>query len=141
MENFTPIAGTIGGALIGLSAALLLLFNGRIAGVSGILSGAFLHKGDKTWRWMFLIGMILSSFLYQLTYPESFTEYTDTSLLVLITGSFMIGFGTRMGGGCTSGHGICGIGRISSRSIAATFIFMSAGLITVYITRHVLGAS
>lgn len=139
MENFTPVAGLIGGMLIGLSATLLLLFNGRIAGVSGILSGAFLEKGDRSWRWMFLVGMILTSFVYQLFYPESFTEPENIPLLILISGSFIIGFGTRMGGGCTSGHGICGIGRISPRSIAATFIFMGSGLVTVYIMKHVLG--
>jgi len=142
MENFTPVSALIGGALIGLSATLLLLFNGRIAGVSGILSGIFVQPaGDRLWRLMFVVGMIVSGALYQFVGPGGFENYTKVSLSVLVVGAFLVGFGTRMGGGCTSGHGVCGIGRISPRSITATFVFMGAGLVTVYFIRHVLGAA
>ena len=126
--------------MIGLSATLLLLFNGRIAGVSGILSGIFVQPaGDRLWRLMFVVGMIISGSLYQFFGPGGFENYTDVSLSVLVIGAFLVGFGTRMGGGCTSGHGVCGIGRISPRSITATFVFMGAGLVTVYVMRHVIG--
>jgi len=142
MENFTPVSALIGGALIGLSATLLLLFNGRLAGVSGILSGIFVQPaGDRLWRLMFVVGMVASGFLYQFFGPGGYENYTDVSLPVLLVGAFLVGFGTRMGGGCTSGHGVCGIGRISPRSITATFVFMGAGLVTVYVMRHVLGTA
>ncbi len=140
MEDFTPYSALLGGVLIGLSAALLLLFNGRIAGVSGILSGIFIQPaGDRLWRLLFVVGMILSGFLYQIFKPGLFTDYEGVPLALLITGAFLVGFGTRMGGGCTSGHGVCGIGRVSPRSITATFVFMGAGFLTVYILRHVVG--
>lgn len=140
MENFTPVSALIGGVLIGLSATLLLLFNGRIAGVSGILNGVFVQPaGDRLWRLMFVIGMIASGFLYQFIGPGGFENSTEVSLLVLVTGAFLVGFGARMGGGCTSGHGVCGIGFISQRSIVATCVFMVAGFVTVYVTRHVVG--
>ena len=140
MENFTPFSALLGGVLIGLSATLLLMFNGRIAGVSGILSGIFIQPaGDRLWRLMFVLGMVLSGLVYQLFKPGAFAEYESLPLALLITGAFLVGFGTRMGGGCTSGHGVCGIGRVSPRSITATFVFMGAGFVTVYILRHVVG--
>ncbi len=140
MENFTPVSALIGGVLIGLSATLLLLFNGRIAGVSGILSGIFVQPaGDRLWRLMFVVGMIMSGALYQFFGPGGFENSTEVSLLVLVIGAFLVGFGTRMGGGCTSGHGVCGIGFISLRSIVATCVFMAAGFVTVYVMRHVFG--
>lgn len=141
MENFTPISSIIGGVLIGLSATLLLLFNGRIAGISGILGGLFLQPADRAWRFIFLVGMIASGFSYQWFYPGSFSEAPEMPLLLLIAGGLIVGFGTRMGSGCTSGHGICGIGRISTRSIVATCVFMGSGGVTVYIMKHVLGSS
>ncbi len=141
MENFTPISALIGGSLIGLSATLLLLFNGRIAGVSGVLGGMFTQpSGDRLWRFLFIGGMAVSGFLYQFFMPGSFSEYTNISLPVLIVGGFIVGFGTRMGSGCTSGHGVCGVGRISKRSIVATCVFMGSGVATVFVTRHLLGA-
>lgn len=140
MENFTPIPAFAGGMLIGLSATLLLLFNGRIAGISGILSGVFtLRAGDKAWRLLFLSGMLIAGFAYQLLLPGSFSDRPDFPPSLLLTGGFIVGFGTRMGGGCTSGHGVCGIGRLSKRSIIATLVFMGAGIMSVYITRHLLG--
>ncbi len=140
MENFTPYSALIGGMLIGISASLLLLFNGRIAGISGIISGVFTTTaGDRSWRLLFLLGMIASGFAYQMLLPGSFQDIPDYPLLLLLTGGFIVGFGTRMGGGCTSGHGVCGIGRLSKRSIIATLVFMASGVLTVYIFRHVLG--
>ncbi len=140
MENFTPYSALIGGALIGISASLLLLFNGRIAGISGILSGVFTAAaGDKAWRLLFLVGMVAAGLAYQSILPGSFEEIADFPILLLITGGFIVGFGTRMGGGCTSGHGVCGIGRLSKRSIIATIVFMGSGVATVYVLRHVLG--
>lgn len=143
MENFTPVSALLGGVLIGLSATLLLLFNGRIAGVSGILSGIFVQPaGDRLWRLMFVLGMVGSGLIYQLLSGGVFVEYAAVSLPLLVAGAFLVGFGTRMGGGCTSGHGVCGIGRVSPRSVVATFVFMGFGFVTVFLLRHVLeGAS
>jgi uncharacterized membrane protein YedE/YeeE len=140
MENFTPVPAFVGGILIGLSATLLLVFNGRIAGISGILSGVFtLTAGDRIWRLMFLSGMFIAGFAYQSLLPGSFSGRPDFPLSLLLTGGFIVGFGTRMGGGCTSGHGVCGIGRLSSRSIVATMVFMGTGIISVSIHRHLFG--
>ena len=117
----------------------MLLFNGRITGISGILSGLLtLNPTDKSWRLLFLGGMVLAGGAYQIILPGSFTARPDFPLILLLAGSFIVGFGTRMGGGCTSGHGICGIGRLSMRSIIATMTFMTSGIITVYIIRHLL---
>lgn len=140
MENFTPYSALLGGVLIGLSATLLLLFNGRIAGVSGILSGIFIRPaGDRLWRFMFVLGMVISGLIYQLIKPGAFVEYDSLPLVLLILGAFLVGFGTRMGSGCTSGHGVCGIGRVSPRSILATVVFMVAGFISVYVLHHLVG--
>lgn len=140
MENFTPLSALAGGVLIGLSATLLLLFNGRIAGVSGILSGIFVQpRGDRLWRLMFVLGMVGSGAIYQWLSGTGFEEYRAVSMPLLLVGAFLVGFGTRMGGGCTSGHGVCGIGRVSPRSIVATFVFMGFGFITVFVLRHLLG--
>lgn len=140
MENFTPYSALLGGVLIGLSASLLLLFNGRIAGVSGILSGIFIQPaGDRLWRFMFVLGMVISGVAYQLNRPSTFVEFESLPLVLLVAGAFLVGFGTRMGGGCTSGHGVCGIGRVSPRSILATVVFMVAGFISVYVLHHAIG--
>lgn len=140
MENFTPVSALIGGVLIGVSATLLLLFNGRIAGVSGILGGLIITTpGDRLWRALFLAGLIISGLVYQFIAPGVFSARPDYPLVLLIPGAFIVGFGTRMGGGCTSGHGVCGIGRLSRRSIVATVLFITTGVITVYVIRHVTG--
>lgn len=140
MENFTPVPALAGGVLIGISATLLLLFNGRIAGVSGILGGLVIPvPGDRLWRGFFLSGLIVSGFIYNINFPGIFYPRPDYPLFLLITGGFIVGFGTRMGGGCTSGHGVCGIGRLSIRSVIATLVFMITGTITVYIVRHLIG--
>ncbi len=140
MANFTPLSAAIGGALIGLSAVLLMLLTGRVAGISGIFGG-FLAFGtsDKGWRVAFMAGLILApliaiTFGYTVPPPEM-----PANWLVIIAAGLLVGFGTRLGGGCTSGHGICGIARLSIRSIAATVIFMIAAIVVVALTRHVLG--
>jgi uncharacterized protein len=140
MANFTPVSAAIGGALIGLSAVLLMLFNGRIAGITGIAAGIFDPlSSDRTWRATFIVGLIaapLSALLlgFRLPIPEMPTSYVTITVAGLL-----VGFGTRLSNGCTSGHGICGIARLSLRSIVATGIFMIAAIAVVAVTRHVVG--
>jgi uncharacterized membrane protein YedE/YeeE len=140
MDNFTPISAAIGGGLIGFSAVLLMLFTGRIAGISGIFGGLLdLGNNDKGWRIAFIAGLILAPVISGwIGYPMP-TPKMPASWTVIIAAGLLVGFGTRMGGGCTSGHGICGVARFSDRSIAATVIFMLAAIVTVAVTRHVLG--
>jgi uncharacterized membrane protein YedE/YeeE len=140
MVNLTPISAAIGGGLIGFSAVLLMLSTGRIAGISGIFGG-LLDPGnnDKDWRIAFIAGLILAPVISGwIGYPMP-TPKMPASWTVIIAAGLLVGFGTRMGGGCTSGHGICGVARFSDRSIAATVIFMLAAIVTVAVTRHVLG--
>jgi uncharacterized membrane protein YedE/YeeE len=139
LEYFTPVSALLGGALIGLSVTLLLLFNGRIAGISGILNGVFiLPRDEKTWRILFLLGLILGAALFNQLMPNFFSPRQNYPFWLLVSGGLLVGFGTRMGSGCTSGHGICGIARLSIRSILATLTFMASGIFTVFIIRHVL---
>ena len=141
MENFTPVSALIGGALIGLAAAILLLLNGRIAGVSGISGGlTALRSGDMAWRVFFLGGLVIGALAYGLAEPSSTAITISDSLPILVLGGLAVGFGTRMGGGCTSGHGVCGIARVSVRSLVATGTFMVVAMATVFIVRHVAGA-
>lgn len=129
-----------GGLLIGLAASLLILLNGRIAGISGILSGLLTPKqGNIAWRVVFLIGLILSPLLYGIFSPLPAIESTSDGNLLIIAG-LLVGFGTRLGNGCTSGHGVCGIARLSTRSIVATLTFILAGIITVFVMRSIIGA-
>ncbi len=140
MVNFTPISAAIGGGLIGLSAVLLMLLTGRIAGISGILGGLLdFRSEDKDWRIAFIAGLIVAPLIaswmgYGMPPPELPASWT-----VIIAAGLLVGFGTRLGGGCTSGHGICGVARLSVRSIAATVVFMLAAIVTVAVTRHVFG--
>jgi uncharacterized protein len=137
--DFTPIASTLGGMLIGLAAALMLAFNGRIAGISGILGG-FVEGGEGwTWRGLFLIGMALGGIGLVVAMPAAMPGAAIDSLPLLIGAGLLVGVGTRMGGGCTSGHGVCGISRLSTRSLTATAIFMGAAMLTTGIVRHLLG--
>jgi uncharacterized protein len=141
MANFTPISAAIGGALIGLSAVFLMMLNGRIAGITGVFAGLIDPTGnDRAWRATFVTGLIaapLSAVLLGLTLP---LPQMPSSLTVIAVAGLLVGFGTRLSNGCTSGHGVCGIARLSPRSIAATAIFMAAAIIVVALTRHVLGA-
>lgn len=142
MQNFTPISALIGGLLIGLSIVLLLWLNGRVAGVSGIFHGLFPpHKTDFLWRALFLFGLILGSMIYYFLPQIHFTPRTHYPITLLMLSGFLVGFGTKLSGGCTSGHGICGIARMSSRSFTATVVFFIFGLLSVYILRHILGVS
>lgn len=139
-QHFTPWASLSGGLLIGLSTTLLLLTTGKIAGISGIVGGLLnWPKADKLWRLFFLVGMLIAPIAYQLLF-HSPTINIDANWIVIIIAGLLVGFGTRYSGGCTSGHGICGISRLSARSIAATLLFILAGMSTVYIVRHTLGA-
>ncbi|MDY6943501.1 MAG: YeeE/YedE family protein [Pseudomonadota bacterium] len=142
MTEFTPWTGLAGGLLIGTSAVILLALNGRVAGISGILAGLLPPRRDqqRTWRWMFLVGLILGAGLYQLVQGNIPAFRTDFPLSYLIAGGLLVGLGTRLSGGCTSGHGVCGLGRLSGRSLVATLSFMASGMITVYLTRHWFGA-
>ncbi|MEY0858299.1 YeeE/YedE family protein [Providencia alcalifaciens] len=129
--NFTPISAAIGGVLIGLAAAILLVFNGLIAGISGILGGLLRPiKGDTAWKAAFIIGLMIAPLLF--TWFAYTPEVNITaSVPVLILAGLFVGFGTRLGGGCTSGHGICGMSRFSRRSIVAVIIFMLVAFVTV----------
>jgi len=140
MANFTPVSAAIGGVLIGLSAVLLMLSTGRIAGIAGIFGGLLnLRSEDKGWRIAFIAGLILAPVIAGLVGYGMAAPELPASWGVIVAAGLLVGFGTRLGGGCTSGHGICGIGRLSPRSIAATIIFMVTAVITVAVTRHVLG--
>ena len=141
MENFTPYSALIGGALIGLSAALLLFLNGRIAGISGIVSKALFpeQRGDMGWRLFFLVGLVLGPLVSRLIDGNAVLFRIETSLPVLVIAGLLVGYGTGLGGGCTSGHGICGLARLSPRSALATVVFMVVAGMTVYIVRHWIG--
>lgn len=141
MENFTPYPALAGGALIGLSASLLMLLNGRIAGISGIIGRALPphQRGDIGWCLFFLTGLLLGPLSSRLVVGNSDNIRIDTPLPVLIIAGLLVGYGTSLGSGCTSGHGVCGLARLSPRSAAATLIFMFVAGITVYIVHHWLG--
>ena len=135
---FTPAAALIGGAIIGAAVALFVVLNGRIAGVSGILGGlARPQAGDISWRVAFVAGLIAAPLALLAALPEI---RVDTSYPVLVAAGLLVGVGTRYGGGCTSGHGVCGVSRASPGSIAATVAFMAAGFATVYFVRHLIGS-
>ncbi len=140
MANFTPISAAIGDTLIGFAAVLLMRLNGRIAGITGILGGLVEpQNADRAWRAAFIVGLVaapLSATLIGYTVP---IPQMPPSLAVVAVAGLLVGFGTRLSNGCTSGHGICGIARLSPRSITATGIFMVAAMIVVALTRHVVG--
>ena len=132
------VLAATGGVLIGLAASLLLWLTGRIAGVSGILGGIlFPRRGDVDWRVMFLIGLIGAAGLYLYLVPGAYVPRSDFPRVALVIAGLLVGFGTRMGNGCTSGHGVCGLGRRSGRSLAAVTTFMLVAIITTYLLRHV----
>jgi uncharacterized protein len=141
MASFDPILALLGGALIGLASVLLMLLTGRIAGISGILGGCFTLAADaKVWRLAFIAGLILAPVTSGvLGYPLPMPQMPASWVTIVIAG-LLVGFGARLGGGCTSGHGVCGIARISPRSIVATAIFTGAAMVVVAIIRHGLGS-
>lgn len=141
MHNLTPLSGFLGGALIGLAAALLMVLTGRIAGISGIFGGLIAPgAGDRGWRIAFVAGLIaaplLASFFTNASLPS---PAMPASMIVIAVAGLLVGIGSRMGGGCTSGHGVCGIARFSARSLIATAIFMAAAIPTVAVVRRVIG--
>lgn len=140
MTEFTPGSALAGGLLIGASASLLLILNGRIAGISGIVAGLFQRDfREVAWRGAFVVGVVLAPLLYRVLFgplpPVSF----DASMGVIVVAGLLVGFGTRLGSGCTSGHGVCGLSRASPRSAVATAVFMVTALVTVFVTHHLIG--
>ncbi len=129
-----------GGLLIGLAALLLFAFNGRIAGICGIVSSLLMQKTqDTAWRWLFLGGLIMGSLIYHLISGTPFPAPPNNSMPVLIIAGLLVGYGTTMSNGCTSGHGICGIARLSTRSITATLTFMLAAILSLFVFKHIFG--
>ncbi|MCE5359585.1 YeeE/YedE family protein [Candidatus Igneacidithiobacillus taiwanensis] len=139
IATFDPWTSFFGGILIGLAAVLLLAVNGKIAGISGILGGLFTARGaDVGWRIAFIAGLIASPLLLRLTHFDNTVDDVNGTLTALLLGGFLVGFGARLGSGCTSGHGVVGLSRLSRRSIVATLSFMTAGFLVVNLVRHVL---
>jgi uncharacterized membrane protein YedE/YeeE len=140
MTEFTPYAGLLGGAVIGLAAFLLLWINGNIAGISGIVGNLLnTRESNNLWRWSFVLGLIIGPLLAE-NWDYSLPTDIDLSWPLVLIGGALVGLGSRLGSGCTSGHGICGIGRLSQRSIIATIVFMLVAIVAVFITQHVIGA-
>lgn len=142
MTEFTPIASLIGGAMIGLSAVLLMLVEGRIAGISGIAGRLLPPYRDSGFmsRLAFVIGLVAAPFAVMLVTGESVQQTVSSNLILMAAAGLLIGIGSVWGNGCTSGHGVCGLSRLSPRSLVATLVFMATGFLTVFVVRHVLGA-
>ena len=137
---FTPWASLAGGILLGLASAMFILLNGRILGISGIVGGLLRPKsGDVSWRLSFVLGLLVAPLLYLLVAGPS-SARIDAGWVTIVIAGLLVGVGTRYGSGCTSGHGVCGLSRLSPRSLVATLAFMGAGFVTVYLLRHVLTA-
>lgn len=137
MHNLTPLSGFLGGALIGLAAAMLMLLTGRIAGISGIFGGLLSPAtSDRGWRLAFVAGLIAAPLIAAFAGKPLPMPTMPASLIVIVIAGLLVGFGSRMGGGCTSGHGVCGTARLSARSLIATAIFMAVAIVTVAIVRH-----
>ena len=142
MENFTPFTSLGGGLLIGLASAAMLVFNGRIAGISGITGGVLkADSGDTLWRVLFVAGLLVGGFVYGLVAPEAFAFSIDRSTGALLVAGLLVGFGTQMGNGCTSGHGICGLSRFSIRSLVAVLTFMAAAAVVVFVIGRFFGGA
>ena len=136
---FSPGSALAGGVFIGIAAAMFVLLNGRIAGISGILGGLLQPvRGDAAWRLAFILGLVAAPAAYLLAGPLPKAQI-DAGWGALVVAGLLVGFGTRYGSGCTSGHGVCGLSRLSPRSLAATAAFMGAGFLTVFVVRHLLG--
>jgi hypothetical protein len=142
MENFTPYSALAGGVLIGAAAALLMLTLGRIAGVSGVAAGVLTARGsERGWRAAFVLGVVAGAALYAALAPGWRAPVIAAPIGVVVMGGLLVGIGTRIGSGCTSGHGVCGLARLSSRSLAAVGVFMATAAVTVYVVRHVVGGA
>lgn len=139
--HFTPWASLSGGILLGVASALFILLNGRVLGISGILGGLLPPaRGDAGWRLAFLLGMVAAPLVYALLAPEGFAKAPriDAGFASIVAAGLLVGLGTRYGSGCTSGHGVCGLSRLSPRSLVATLAFMGAGFAMVFVIRHIL---
>ena len=137
-NHFTPWASLAGGILLGLASAIFILVNGRILGISGIVGGLFRpKKGDVGWRLSFMLGLLVAPMLYALV-AGPVAPRIDAGWVTVVIAGLLVGIGTRFGSGCTSGHGVCGLSRLSPRSLVATLTFMVAGFVTVFVMRHVL---
>jgi uncharacterized membrane protein YedE/YeeE len=139
IAEFNWITGLVGGMLIGLSATIMLAFSGRIAGISGMVNNALTFRAEEAWRWLFLGGMLAGAAIYEYLLAAQPTPAGNFVPWAMIAGGFIVGFGTRMGNGCTSGHGVCGLGRRSPRSLVAVVTFMATGMLTVFIFRQLFG--
>jgi uncharacterized membrane protein YedE/YeeE len=138
MEDFTPMSGFAGGLLIGSAVALMLLLNGRVAGISSIVGGLLtLRLRDAAWRAAFVAGLIIGALAYLWTVDQTTPVRVLASLPAILVGGLLVGFGTRLGSGCTSGHGLCGMARLSRRSVVSTATFFGVAMLTVFVTRHV----
>ena len=139
--HFTPFASLAGGIILGAASAIFILVNGRILGISGILGGLLPPKaGDTTWRVFFLLGMLAAPMVFHAVVPAQYITVPriDASVWMVIAAGLLVGVGTRYASGCTSGHGVCGLSRLSPRSVVATLSFMGAGFVMVYVLRHIL---
>lgn len=140
-SSFTPVSSTIGGVLLGIAASTLLLSNGDVCGISGILGGAaFARRANRVWRIVFLAGLLAGGVLVAWADRSALALASEQSIWLATASGVLVGIGTRMGEGCTSGHGLCGIARFSGQSMVATLVFMATGAATVFVVRHVLGA-
>lgn len=143
MSNFTPLSALIGGVLIGLAAVLLLAFNGRVAGVSGIVAGLVVpaHSGDggpRAWRALFLLGLVVGAGAYLAIATDPPAPRAGFPVWALVAAGLLVGYGTSLAGGCTSGHGVCGLARLSPRSLAAVAVFLTVAIVTTFVARHLL---
>lgn len=139
MTEFTPLTSSLGGVLIGMSAAMMLVLKGRIAGISGIIGGLPSAPAvERPWRFAFIAGLLVGGAMMFAWMPAQFGQGAPVGTVALIAAGLLVGIGTRVGGGCTSGHGVCGISRLSPRSMVATATFMSVAAVTVFVVRHVL---
>ncbi len=142
MENFTPVASLVGGVLIGLAGAAMLYFNAKIAGISGIFGGLLqTRKNDTLWRLLFVAGLLCGGIVIRIFYPEALDFSVDRSMPAIIAAGLLVGFGARLGNGCTSGHGVCGIGRLAPRSIVAAATFIITGSITAIVVNQLFGGA
>lgn len=136
MAEFNWVSALLGGLLIGTSATILLAFNGRIAGISGMVNNAITFAPREGWRWLFLFGLLCGGAIYEYVLAPQPTPESASAPWAMLVGGFLVGFGTRMSNGCTSGHGVCGLGRLSPRSLVAVLTFLAAAMVTVFIVRH-----
>ena len=142
MENFTPLPALLGGLMIGLATSAFLVLEGRIAGITGIVGGLLKPvPGDRSWRYVFVLGLLVGGAVLRLAVPDVFGESVAPPNVTLVAAGLLVGFGTRLGSGCTSGHGVCGNSRLSVRSAVATATFIVAGAVTVFVAKHLVGGA